>query len=72
MPAIKLRIPREDAADFNDDLSAWSAASGIDPRLTIGGEPYITTNMSSPTLYVAELDGSFFEQYPKWRQFVEH
>ncbi|RQT69577.1 hypothetical protein DF029_21515 [Burkholderia cepacia] len=72
MPAIKLRIPREDAIEFNDDLSAWSAASGIDPRLAIGGEPYVTTNMSSPTLYVAELDESFFEQYPRWRQFMEH
>ncbi len=34
MTAIKLRIPREDVFDFHDDLSAWSAEIGIDPRLT--------------------------------------
>ncbi|QVN18732.1 hypothetical protein [Burkholderia pyrrocinia] len=72
MPAIKLRIPREDVFDFRDDFTAWSASVGADPRLDPGFEPYVTTNMSSPTLYVAELDESFFEQYPQWRQFVEH
>ncbi|AHI78510.1 hypothetical protein BTRA_3098 [Burkholderia thailandensis USAMRU Malaysia  len=72
MPAIKLRIPREDVFDFNDDLSAWSAAGGIAPHLMSGLEPYVTTNVSSPVLYVAELDESFFERYPRWRQFVEH
>lgn len=37
MSAIKLDIPQDDVFEFSDDLSAWSAASGIDPRLTIGG-----------------------------------
>lgn len=72
MPSIKLRIPRENVFEFNDDLSAWSAASGVDPQLTLGVEPHRTTNMSSPTLYIAQLDESFFEQYPRWRQFLEH
>ncbi|MGC2944202.1 hypothetical protein [Burkholderia ambifaria] len=72
MPAIKLRISREDVFEFNDDLSAWSVASGVDPRLTLGAEPYLTTTMLSPTLYLAELDETFFDQYPRWRQFVEH
>ncbi|WP_175761380.1 hypothetical protein [Burkholderia anthina] len=72
MPAIKLRIPQEDVFEFNDDLSAWAAANGVDPRLTLGVEPHQTTNMSSPTLYLAELDETFFEQYQRWRQFVEH
>lgn len=72
MSAIKLRIPREDVFAFNDDLTAWSAAGGIDLRLTLGAEPYRTTNVSSPTLYVAEIDESFFERYPWWRQFMEH
>lgn len=71
MPAIKLRISREDVFDFNDDLSAWSAAIGADPRLTILHQAQ-TTNNASPTLYLAELGESFFEQYPRWRQFVEH
>lgn len=72
MSAIKLRLPREDIFEFNDDLTAWSAASGIDPRLTLGVEPHRTTNISSPTLYMVQLDESFFEQYLRWRQFVEH
>ncbi|WP_124700358.1 hypothetical protein [Burkholderia cenocepacia] len=25
MPATKLRVPREDVVEFNDDLSVWSA-----------------------------------------------
>jgi hypothetical protein len=65
MPAIKLRFPREDVFAFNDDLTAWSSAGGIDPRLTLGVEPHRTTNKSSPTLYMAQLDESFFEQYPR-------
>ncbi|WP_063898008.1 hypothetical protein [Burkholderia stagnalis] len=71
MPAIKLRIPREDVFEFNDDLSAWSAASGVDPQLTIPTQMQ-TTNPSLPTLYSALVDERFFEQYPRWRQFVEH
>lgn len=71
MPATKLRILREDVVDFNDDLSAWSAASGVDPKLTIPSQMQ-TTNPSSPTLYLASVDEGFFEQYPRWRQFVEH
>lgn len=71
MPAIKLRILQEDVFEFNDDLSAWSANSGIDPRLTI--LPQVkTTNVSSPALYSAFVDELFFEQYPRWRQFIEH
>ncbi|WP_193097989.1 hypothetical protein [Burkholderia sp. Z1] len=70
MSTIKLRIPREDVFDFNDDLSAWSATSGIDPRLTI--LPQVkTTNISSPALYSALVDEQFFEQYPRWRLCVE-
>lgn len=67
---IKLRIPRSEVVEFNDDLSAWSAQSGRDPRLTILSDLPKTTNSSSPTLYGAEVDESFFDQYPKWRQFV--
>ncbi|RQQ54275.1 hypothetical protein [Burkholderia stagnalis] len=71
MPAIKLRIPREDVFEFNGDLSAWSAASGVDPQLTIPTQMQ-TTNPSLPTLYLAFVDERFFEQYRRWRQFVEH
>lgn len=71
MSAIKLRISREDVFEFNDDLSAWSATSGIDPKLAVAPQMQ-TTNHSSPTLYLAIVDERFFEQYPRWRQFVEH
>ncbi|MEN8517826.1 hypothetical protein [Burkholderia sp. RS02] len=71
MFAIKLRIPREDVFEFNEDLSAWSATSGVDPKLTVETQMQ-TTNRSSPTLYLAFVDERFFEQYPRWRQFVEH
>ncbi|KVO22726.1 hypothetical protein WJ74_34960 [Burkholderia ubonensis] len=71
MPSIKLRIPREDVFEFNDDLTAWSATSGIDLRLTRPPQME-TTNPASPTLYSAFVDERFFEQYPQWRQFVEH
>lgn len=69
---IKLRIPRVDVIEFNDNLSAWVAESGKDPRLTILTDLPRTTNPSSPALYAANVDESFFEQYPKWRRFVEH
>jgi hypothetical protein len=69
---IKLRIPKTEVVEFNDNLSAWSTASGIDPRLTIDTDYPKTTNFSSPTLYLVCVDESFFTQYPKWRQFLEH
>ncbi|MCL4662019.1 hypothetical protein L0Z16_22705 [Burkholderia multivorans] len=71
MPTIKLHIPPKDVFQFNDDLSAWSATSGVDPKLAVGTQMQ-TTNPSSPTLYLAFVDERFFEQYPRWRQFVEH
>ncbi|RAA25225.1 hypothetical protein DN523_10010 [Burkholderia multivorans] len=71
MPAIKLRIPREDVFEFNGDLSAWSATTGVDPKLAVAPQME-TTNPESPTLYSAFVDERFFEQYPRWRQFVEH
>ena len=35
MKPIKLRVPREEAGDLPDDLTAWASTSGIDPGLTI-------------------------------------
>jgi hypothetical protein len=71
MKPIKLRVPRGEAADLADDLKAWAAASGVDPRLTLGGEHWVTTNDKSPVLYQAFLNESFFEQFPKWRIYIE-
>ncbi|AJZ60058.1 hypothetical protein OI25_618 [Paraburkholderia fungorum] len=71
MEPIRLRVPREDAADLADDLTAWASTSGIDPGLTIVNEPGMTTNMSSPILYLVYVSESFFEQFPEWRMYVE-
>lgn len=71
MKPIKLRVPREEAADLADDLTAWTVTSGIDPRLTSFHEPGVTTNLSSPVLYLVYVSESFFEQFPEWRMYVE-
>jgi hypothetical protein len=68
---IKLHMPREEVFTFSDDLTAWTSNSGIDPRVTQFHEPGMTTNMSSPVQYLIYVDESFFEQFPKWRQYIE-
>jgi hypothetical protein len=69
--AFKLRVPREEAADLSDDLTAWASVSGIDPRLTIVSEPWMTTNAKSPMLYQVFVNESFFEDFPEWRLYIE-
>ncbi|MFL9899003.1 hypothetical protein PQR75_04430 [Paraburkholderia fungorum] len=71
MNAIKLRVPREEAADLPDDLNAWASVSGFDPRLTIVNESWMTTNAQSPVLYQVFVNESFFEQFPEWRVYIE-
>jgi hypothetical protein len=69
--AIKLRVPREEAADLPDDLNAWASVSGFDPRLTIMSDPWQMTNDKSPILYQVFVNESFFEQFPEWRMYIE-
>jgi hypothetical protein len=71
MDPINLRIPRERAPDFTDDLTAWTSTTGIDPCLTIVNESSMTTNLSSATLYQVFVSEGFFEQFPEWRVYVE-
>lgn len=71
MKPIRLRVPREEAADLAEDLTAWASVSGIDPGVTIANEPMITTNTSSPMLYLVYVSESFFEQFPEWRMRIE-
>jgi hypothetical protein len=71
MKPIKLRVPSEEAADLLDDLTAWASTSGVDPGLTIVNEPGMTTNTSSPVLYLVYVSESFFEQFPEWRMYIE-
>ncbi|RQZ65112.1 hypothetical protein DF052_27005 [Burkholderia glumae] len=71
MVQYKLRIPNTEVADLHDNVSAYAAEYRVDPQLTPGVEPYVTTNTSSPLLYVAQLDEAFFDEYPRWRQYIE-
>ena len=71
MNPMRLRVPRDEAADFIDDLNAWASVSLIDPRLTIVNEPAKTTNDKSPILYLAYVNESFFEQFPEWSPYIE-
>ncbi|MBU9215440.1 hypothetical protein KTD55_15385 [Burkholderia gladioli] len=71
MVQYKLRIPNTEVADLHDDVSAYAVEHRVDPHLMPGFEPYVTTNTSSPVLYVAQLDESFFDEYPHWRQYIE-
>ncbi|MFM0670023.1 hypothetical protein [Paraburkholderia sediminicola] len=71
MKPIRLRVPREEAADLPDDLTAWASLSGVDPGLTVLSEPGSTTDSSSPVLYQIYVSQSFFEQFPEWRMYIE-
>lgn len=71
MTQYKLRVLRTEVANLHDDVSAYAAERLVDPQLTPGFEPDVTTNTSSPLLYVAQLDESFFDEYPHWRQYIE-
>lgn len=71
MKPIRLRVPREEAADLPDVLTAWASTSGVDPGLTIVNEPGMTTNSSSPILYQIYVSESFFEDFPEWRMYIE-
>ncbi|MFM0224445.1 hypothetical protein [Paraburkholderia dipogonis] len=71
MKPIKLRVPREEAADLPDDLTAWASLSGVDPGLTVLSEPGAATDSSAPVLYQIYVSQSFFEQFPEWRMYIE-
>lgn len=71
MKPIRLRVPREEAADLPDDLTAWASTSGVDPGLTVVAEPGMTTNANSPILYQIYVSESFFEDFPEWRMYIE-
>ncbi|WP_186100338.1 hypothetical protein [Burkholderia gladioli] len=71
MVQYKLRILRSEVADLHDDVSAYAAERRVDPRLMPGVDPMQTTSTYSPVLYIAQLDESFFDEYPHWRQYIE-
>lgn len=70
MKSIKLRVPREEAADLPDDLAAWAKITGVDPGIAVISEPAATADAGSPILYAVYTESSF-EQFPEWRMYVE-
>lgn len=71
MVQYKLRILRSEVADLQDDVSAYAAERRVDPHLMPGVDSMQTASTYSPVLYVAQLDESFFDEYPHWRQYIE-
>jgi hypothetical protein len=71
MKQIRLRVPREEAGDLPDDLTAWASTTGIDPDLTIANGSDTTTESSSLVLYLVYVSDSFFDQFPEWRMYIE-
>ncbi|WCM18287.1 hypothetical protein NDK50_12485 [Paraburkholderia bryophila] len=69
---IRLRVPREKAADLPDNLAAWAVATGIDPGLDVTNELDASTGAEMPILYKLYVSESFFEQFPQWRMYIEH
>ncbi|OLL27611.1 hypothetical protein BTH42_32465 [Burkholderia sp. SRS-W-2-2016] len=71
MKPIKLRVPRGEAHDLLDDLTAWASTSGIDPGLSTFGEPDMAVSTDAQILYQVYVSESFFELFPQWRTFIE-
>ncbi|WGS50866.1 hypothetical protein LFL96_05010 [Paraburkholderia sp. D15] len=72
MKPIRLRVPREDAAELADDLTAWAAGTGIDPAPTVDDAVDSTVGTDAPAVYKVYVSESFFAQFPKWLPCVEH
>lgn len=71
MKPTRLRVPREEASDFADDLTAWASAIGVDPAPTVVGETRAPTETGSAVLYQVYVNNSFFEQFPEWRMYIQ-
>jgi len=73
MDPIKLHVPHDKAADLSDDLTTWTSATGIDPRLASRVNDSSDKPNDSPHIeYKVYVDESFFEQFPAWREYIEH
>lgn len=71
MKPIRLRVPRDEASDFADDLTAWASAAGVDPDPRVVGEMGAPTDTSSAVLYQVYVNNSFFEQFPEWQMYTQ-
>lgn len=64
-----MRVPREEACDFTDDLTAWASDVGVDPNLTVAGETGVPTTIRS-AVYQDYGSNSLFEQSLEWRAVI--
>ncbi|MBR8366896.1 hypothetical protein KDW55_26605 [Burkholderia sp. AU19243] len=71
MPVTSFRIPLFDVYDFVNEVNGWSASAHVDASPTIADRE-ISETASSVLPFLAFVDERFFEQHPRWRQFVEH
>jgi hypothetical protein len=71
MKPVALRVPCELASNFFADLTASHSAAGVDARRSSADAGELRLSGSVTTVYVVELDDSFFERFPQWRMYVE-
>ncbi|MGG1949005.1 hypothetical protein AB1286_30065 [Trinickia sp. NRRL B-1857] len=57
---------------FEEDLEAWERNTGNDARLIMGNivDPMQTAAPGSPVTLTCQLDDTFFDQFPRWAQYV--
>lgn len=71
MDPINLRLSLIQAPDFVEDLTAWANAGGMEPHLAIIEGLGATADQSTPVLYQAQVNETFFDQFPDWRMYIE-
>ena len=71
MKPIRLRVPREEAGELLDDLTAWASVSGVDPGMTTANPSDDAESSSLTSLYEVYVSPTFFERFPRWRASIE-
>jgi hypothetical protein len=71
MKQVTFTVPAEQRFRFLTDLDTWERLSGKDTRVTQFNAPNLTTNTASPLTYICQIDDTFFDQYPKWRDYLQ-
>lgn len=71
MQSVTFIVPDDEKFDFTRDITAWEKVSGKDARLTLGTDFPKTSTKGSPIIYICQIDDTFFEQFPEWRQYIE-
>lgn len=75
MKAVRFSIPQAKHDTFIANWKTWmeaKSASSVPLAPWSAGEPFATTNTSSDVVLACQVDNSFFEQFPEWKQHVIH